>query len=175
MVISPTLQNAFGPSFLNAWFARFDSLIHFQTAQNFVMRIQIIEKQWDMFLQSPLVGYGLSPIFWEMASFDTGITNTLVQFGLLGLGAVLVLIVSFLRHAFKLHRQVAPSFHLGYVSGLLALWICIIIGSVFSVNYFTGNEGIWMVVIILALLDRFNAFVPSCNIQEKIGASEPIP
>jgi len=168
MVMSPVLQNAFGPSFLQAWFARIDSLIHFQTATNFIVRVQIIEAQWDMFLQSPLLGYGLSPIFGEVRSSDTGITNTLVQFGLLGLGAILVLIVSFLRHAFRLRQQEAPSVQQGYVSGLLALWICVIIGSFFSVNYFTGKEGIWMVVIILALLDRLHAFLPRRVVQEKI-------
>ncbi|MCK4782430.1 MAG: O-antigen ligase family protein [Desulfobacteraceae bacterium] len=167
MVISPVLQNAFGPSFLQAWFARFDSLIHFQTEANFILRVQIIEAQWEMFLQSPLVGYGLSPIFGEVVTSDTGISNTLVQFGLIGLGAVLVLIVSFLRHAFKLRRQVAPSVQQGYVSGLLALWVCVIAGSVFSVNYFTGKEGIWMVVIMLALLDRFHAFLPRGGCSEK--------
>lgn len=166
MVINPVLQNAFGPSFLNVLSARFDSLIHFQTARNFIVRMQIIEKQWEMFLQSPLVGYGLSPISKEMFSWDTGITNTLVQFGLLGLGAVLVLVVSFLRHAFNLRRQLAPSVQQGYVLGLLVLWICVIIGSLFSVNYFTGKDGIWMIVIMLALLDRFRAFAPKCAIQE---------
>jgi len=175
MVISPILQNSFGPSFLNTWFARVDSLIHYQTAENFIFRVQIIKAQWKMFLQSPLVGHGMSPIFKEKMSFDTGITNTLVQFGLLGLGAVLVLIVSFLRHAFKIRRHVTSSTQKGYISGLIALWICILMGSLFSVNYFTGMEGIWMIIILLALLDRYHAFVPSCDIQEKIGASEPIP
>lgn len=171
IVISPLLQNSFGSSFLNVWFARFDSLIHYQTAENFTVRVQIIKAQWKMFLQSPLIGYGLSPILREKLSFDTGITNTLVQFGLLGLCAVLVLIISFLRHAFKLHLQVVSSAREGYVSGLLALWICIILSSLFSVNYFMGMEGIWMVVIILALLDRFIAFSPKCAIQDKIGTS----
>ena len=131
------------------------------------MRMQIIEAQWKMFLQSPLIGYGLSPIFGEVVSGDTGISNTLVQFGLVGLGAVLVLIVSFLRHAIKLRRQVASSVQQGYVSGLLALWICVITGSLFSVNYFTASGGIWMVVIMLALLDRFHAFLPRGGCSEK--------
>ncbi len=175
MVISPALQNAFGPSFLNAWLARFDSLIHFQTAENFIFRIQIIKTQWKMFLQSPLVGYGMNPIISEKMSYDTGITNTLVQFGLLGLAAVLVLIVSFFRHAFTIRQHVTSSIQKGYTSGLIALWICIIMGSFFSVNYFTRMEGIWMIIIILALLDRIHAFAPSCDIKEKIGISESIP
>jgi len=173
MVVSPVLQHAFGPSFLSVWSARFYSLIHFQTAENFIVRVQIIKAQWKMFLKSPLVGYGFSPVFEEEFSWDTGITNTLVQFGLLGLGAVLVLVVSFLWHAFRLRQQVAPSVQLGYVSGLLAIWICIIIGSLFSVNYFTGKDGIWMIVNILALLDRFHAFAPKCDIKKNwdfIGA-----
>jgi len=174
MVVEPILQNAFGPSFLNAWFIRFDSLIHFQTEENFLVRIHIIKAQWEMFLKSPLVGYGLTPAFWEIASFDTGITNTLVQFGLLGLSAVIVLIVSFLRHAFKLFRKVTSSVQKGYVSGLLALWICIIIGSIFSVNYFARNEGIWMVVNVLALLDRFHAFSPKIDGPERIGIPNTI-
>jgi len=167
MVISPVLQNTFGPSFLNAWFVRFDSLIHYQTETNFIVRMQLIEAQWNMFLQSPLVGYGFSPIFGEAVTSDTGITNTLVQFGLLGLGAVLVLIVSFLRHALKLRKQVVSSVQQGYVSGLLALWVCVIAGSLFSQNYFTGKDGIWLIVIMLALLDRFHAFVPKWTVQKK--------
>ena len=167
MVISPVLQNAFGPSFLNVWFARFDSLIHFQTEGSYIVRVQKNKAQWEIFLQSPLVGYGLSPIFRELYMTDIGITNTLVQFGLLGLGAVLVLVVSFLRHALKLCRQVAPSVQQGYVSGLIAIWICVIIGSLFSQNYFTKKEGIWMIVNMLALLDRFHAFAPRWANQKK--------
>jgi len=166
MVINPILQDAFGPSFIKAWSARIDSLIHFQTAKNFNVRIQIIKEQWEMFFQSPLIGYGFSQIVKEGLSWDTGITNTLVQFGLLGLGSVLLLIVSFFRYAFKLHQQITLSTQQGYVSGLLALWICVIVGSCFSVNYFTGKDGIWMVVNMLALLDRFHAFVPSLASQE---------
>lgn len=166
MVISPALQNAFGPSFLSAWFARFDSLIHYQTEENFNFRVQTIKAQLKMFLQSPFVGYGLSPVFKQKMSYDTGISNTLVQFGLLGFGAILILIVSFLRYAFKLHQQAVSSVQQGYVSGLIALWICVIIGSFFSVDYFTGMEGIWFIVIILALLDRFYVFAPKCAVKD---------
>lgn len=171
LVISPVLQSSFGPSFLNAWFVRFNSLIHYQTEENFSFRMLIIKAQWKMFLKSPLVGYGLSPVFREKMSHDTGITNTLVQFGLLGFCSVLLLIISFLRHAFRLLLQEVSSVQIGYVSGLIALWICIIIGSLFSVNYFTGMEGIWMVIVILALLDRFHAYVPKRAVKEKIETS----
>jgi hypothetical protein len=94
----------------------------------------------------------------------------LVQFGLLGLGAVLVLIVSFFKHASRLHRQVGYSLTQGYVSGLIALCICVIAGSLFGINYFTGKEGIWMIVIMLSLLDRFHAFVKEWPIQKNLNS-----
>lgn len=158
VVGSPLLQASFGPSLVDAWLARATTIVAFGEQSTNLSRVHTMADQWDSFLRSPLVGHGQTAASLKgTTSSDVGITNTLVEMGLLGLLAVTVMWASFLATAFRVRSRIDEGVWRGYVIGLIGFWMAVLAGSLYGVNYFSAPEGVWVIVVALALLDRLRA------------------
>jgi hypothetical protein len=161
---SPFLRASLGPSPVGAWLERASTLVAFSDESNYVARSEAMDSQWQIFLRSPLIGHGETGVLTGAASGgDVGITNTLVETGLMGVLAVVVLWASFLAVAIKARNTVASDAWRGYTIGLIGFWIAVLAGSLYGVNYFSGRQAVWAVLIALALLDRIVAFHSSAR------------
>jgi hypothetical protein len=155
---SPLLQASFGPSPVNAWLARASTIIRFEDEANHQSRVDTMTAQWDSFLESPGLGHGQTADFIRQAtSSDVGVTNVLVELGLVGLACVGYLWGSALVTAFRLRRRRLDDRSTGYLVGIIGFWVAVLAGFLYGSDYFTGRQGIWVVVIVLALLDRIKA------------------
>lgn len=155
---SPLVTASFGPSFVDAWLARASTLVSWGDQATNISRIHDMGVQWHSFLQSPLVGHGQSATsLTGTASYDVGITSFLVETGVLGLLAAAFLWASFLANAFKVRRDIGEGTWRGYAIGLIGFWMAVLAGSLYGVNYFSAKDGVWVVVVALALVDRLQA------------------
>jgi len=161
-----TLSGSFAFPVAKLWLARISTLANMQQEPNFVFRLQTWQEQLRLFRQAPLFGQGpgssdrlgQSDPFFTFFDLDTGMSNTLLQYGIFGTAAIWVLIASFLRQASSLLRALATSPDRGYVAGLLALWLVMIAGYLTSQDFFTAVELVFATGLTLALLDRLHAF-----------------
>lgn len=157
---SPLLRASFGPSFLDAWLARATTIASLGGQGNHIGRVQMMQFQWDSFVMSPIVGHGYAAAPLNAAgatSSDVGITNTLVETGLLGLLAVAVLWVTFLVNALRVRGSTDEDEWRGYAIGLIGFWTAVLAGALYGVNYFSVREGVFVIVVAMALLDRLGA------------------
>jgi hypothetical protein len=142
----------YGGSLLNILIGRL-CMINSNTS-SFTGRIEIWQGQLAYFWQSSLFGYGMSPEFQSMQDTDTGIINTLLQFGIVGAGAFLFLIVNVLHIGYKLWRNLESSLEYGYTAGILGCWSGMLIGYLFNWDFFTRLYGISGVTLVMAIIDR---------------------
>ncbi len=160
------------------WLGRIATLAKFWEEPNFVFRVQTWLEEWRLFRQAPLFGHGpgsanrlgASSGMFTFFDADTGMPNTLLQYGLLGTAAAWVLIGAFLRRAWRLHRSLqtvagrggsrtAPTYR-GYVAGLLALGVVIVVGYLTTQDFISYVELAYTTGLALALVDRIWAFAP---------------
>lgn len=146
---------------------RVGTLARFGQEPNFVIRVQSYLEELRLFGQAPLFGHGPGSanrlgtsgdfLFFDA---DTGMSNTLLQYGLLGTAAAWVLIGAYLRRAAQLYRALPDSRERGYAAGLLALGVMMIAGYLTSQDFVTYIELAFALGLALALVDRLNAFAP---------------
>ena len=145
-------KTAYHGSLMDIWIARLFMIS--SKASTFVGRTQVWKSQLEYFRQLPLFGYGMSPEFINMWNTDTGLINTLLQFGIIGLGAIIYLIVSVYRRGYKVWKNTYPSVERGYVAGTLGLWTGLVLGYSFNMDFFTMQDGIWGIAVAMAIIDR---------------------
>lgn len=155
-VVGSFAQATFGGSPLALWAQRVQTLFYYRQESTFVGRAIALQEQWNHFLGSPITGYGLSRTTLNLRDTDTGVINTLVQFGLMGLTVIAILIMSVLRQGHRLWQRLEPSLERGYVGGILGLWVGMLIGYSFSMDFFTA--GGFMAALPMATLDRIHLF-----------------
>lgn len=149
------------------WLGRLGTLARFAREPNFVIRVQSYLEELRLFGQAPLFGHGpgsanrlgaIGPFIFFDA--DTGMSNTLLQYGILGTAAAWVLIATYLRHARRLHLTLPNSLERGYAAGLLALGVVMVAGYLTSQDFITYIELAFATGLALALADRLDAFAP---------------
>jgi O-antigen ligase len=162
MIFVPNIGQATGYPLVDMWVARLGTILHFQQEGNYIARIITSQVQLAYFRQSPLFGYGpgSSTVLErppDVYFSDTGIPNTLVQYGAFGTGAILLIIVTFLWQGYNLYRRLSQSPDQAFVAGLLGAWIAILVGYSFEYDFFTSTELAFAVGLAMAFLDRFRA------------------
>lgn len=149
------------------WLGRVGTLARFAKEPNFVIRVQSYLEELRLFRQAPLFGHGpgsanrlgaIGPFIFFDA--DTGMSNTLLQYGLVGTAAAWVLIAAYLRQARRLHLTLPNSLERGYAAGLLALGAVMVAGYLTSQDFITYIELAFATGLALALVDRLSAFAP---------------
>ncbi|MBD3182833.1 hypothetical protein GF312_11120 [Candidatus Poribacteria bacterium] len=155
MIGSFTSSN-YGGSLLDVWVSRLFMISH--KASTFVGRTQVWQEQLGHFWESPMFGYGMSEEFLQMWNIDTGLINTLLQFGFIGLLTIIVLIISVLHKGYKLWKKLGSSIPAGYVAGIIGAWTGMILGYSFNMDFFTMQNGIWCAALLMAIMDRIEAF-----------------
>lgn len=118
-------------------------------------RMLLLNQQLELFFKKPIFGYGFSNSI-NLYSGDIGLGNTLLRFGLIGLTWVLLLFYSFYSNTVSLLKKLPQSLEKGYLSGMLGAWTGMIVGYSFSWDFFTSKEGIFLVTLMLAIVDRIN-------------------
>jgi len=151
----------------NLWLGRLGTLAHFGQEPNFVIRVQSYLEELRLFCQAPLFGHGpgsanrlgaLGPFIFFDA--DTGMSNTLLQYGLLGTLAAWLLIGAYLQRAHRLYRTLPGALGRGYAAGLLALGAVMVAGYLTSQDFMTYIELAFATGLALALVDRLHALGP---------------
>lgn len=156
--VSSLGAETYGGDLLNVWVARMQTVFNYKEESTFIGRIVLWQRQLADFWKYPLTGYGFSPKFMDLWNSDTGFINTLLGFGIVGLGAIIFLIVTVLRKGYKLWRNLRPSVERGYLAGVLGLWAGSLVGYSFNWDFFTMQDGIWLVTLAMAVIDRIKAF-----------------
>lgn len=142
---------------VNTFFARMNDIAHFQEQNHYFVRTDIQREQWGFTLESPVFGHGPGARQGFIGvNSDVGYSNTLIQFGLLGLFAVSIMIWSFFRRGYHLLSSLTTREGQAYAAGLLATWAAIAAAYCFGQDSFT--MGAINVGLVMALLDRLWAF-----------------
>ena len=111
---------------------------------------------------SLILGYGLggsiqllenTPFF----ATDAGLSNTLLDVGIIGILSVIAIVITVYKHGFSLLKSLTLPQGQGYVAGLLVAWTVICISYV-SFDWFTLDTWVWGVGIVLVLVDRLRFF-----------------
>ncbi len=152
---------------LDIWFARLGTVANFQEEAHFIGRVDLWQEQLDLFIRAPLFGYGPGGVKFLYFSLpfglaDTGMPNTLLQFGIFGWLAIVVIIITYFYHAFQLLRALPVSPEQGYVAGLLGAWVGGVAGYSFGFDFFTPTDLTFTLTLstglLMALLDRARVF-----------------
>lgn len=154
------------PSFplAQAFQERSASILNFTSDHSVVARVAVWQAQLETFLSSPVVGIGpgtVHSIFSSRASgwsTDIGMTNTLVEYGLIGFGAVVFLIASVYRTARGLVRRMPDSPGREYAAAAMCVWVAIVIAYTFTQNFFTSTELAFAVGLVMVIVDRLASF-----------------
>lgn len=143
---------------------RTGSILNFETDYSVVARIDVWHAQLETFLDSPIVGLGpgtAETLFTSGStgwSTDIGMTNTLVQFGALGMAAFLFLIVSVYRTANDLVRRMPASSGREYAAAAFSAWVAIVVAYGFTQDFFTSTELAFATGFVMVVVDRLRAF-----------------
>ncbi len=169
LVLYPPIGLTLSYPLMDVWIARLATVGQFQQERNFIIRLETWQGQLDLFAEAPLFGHGPGSLnlLSERVSFffsDTGLPNTLVQYGLFGCLAVLTVIVTFFRHAIALFRALPVAQDKGYAAGLLGAWVGIVAGYSFGFDFFTSAEYAFATALAMALLDRLAMLAPRENV-----------
>ncbi len=148
------------------WIARIGTFAHAEEEPNVIFRVQTWHEQLRLFRQEPLFGYGpgssnrlgVSGGAFRFFDLDTGMSNSLLQYGIFGTASIWLLIVAFFRQALRLYRRLPDSPERGYVAGLIAVWVVMVAGYLTFQDFFTAVELAFAAGLAVALLDRFSAF-----------------
>jgi len=140
-------------SLLDALRARVDTILAFQQEPNYLGRVLIQQQMVALFIRSPIFGYGPGS---GLASSDVGVYNALVELGLIGTASVAYLIGFVFVRSYHQWKQVADSRFSAYLAGLLAAWVSMLVGYVFSTD-FIGQMSM-VVALAMALMDRLSKF-----------------
>lgn len=150
-----SIQGTFDRIFISNWVLRLETLLNFQEEASFIGRVDMWRVQLTYFQQSPLFGLGPGIQALEGMNTDTGVVNTLIVFGIVGLLGVIVLIVAIFGRAYRLLRQVTSSREQAYVLGLIGAMAGITFGYAFNFDAFTLIP--ILPVLVMGILDRINA------------------
>lgn len=140
------------------------SILNFQSDSTFQARVATFHAQLDVFRSSPIVGLGpgtAESLFSSGAtgwSTDIGMTNTLVQYGVLGIGAIVLVIASVLRTSLRLIRTMPASSGREYAAAAFSVWVAMVVAYGFTQDFFTSTELGFAVGFVMAVVDRLNAF-----------------
>ncbi|MFX0142178.1 MAG: O-antigen ligase family protein, partial [Candidatus Hodarchaeota archaeon] len=142
---------------LNRLTSRFSTILDVFNGKtlHFTTRMLLLEQQLEFFLKRPIFGYGYSKSI-SLYSSDIGLGNTLLRFGLVGLAWILLLLYSFYSNTKYLLKKLPQSLEKGYILGMVGAWTGMVIGYSFSWDFFTSKEGIFLVTLMLAFVDRIN-------------------
>jgi O-antigen ligase len=146
------------------WVNRMQSLLVAPQQITFNLRVEAFKSGFNEISTSPIWGLGLSPQYIDFFnsetgyySSDVGFLNTLLALGVIGLIVVGILIVTVLFHSYQYWKKMPDSQSRGYMLGIIGLWVAVVVGYLFAMDSFTRSEGIWMVSLVMALVDRLGA------------------
>ena len=131
---------------------RMGTLLNFQQESTFQIRIMAIQHMWQLFLKSPVFGLGPGNGFYNS---DVGMLNTLLDYGLVGWGAVILLLVKMGQILYGRFKQaIVGSTRKGYAIGLLGMWIGLISVFSFSIDPFFSISNGMAVGLLLVLIEK---------------------
>ncbi len=143
---------------LSAIVNRVGTLLNFQQESTFLIRANAIQHMWQMFLKTSI--FGLGPGNGSYNS-DVGLLNTLVDYGILGWGAVVFLIIMMGQTLFRQWKQsYEGSTQKGYAIGLLGMWIGMISVYSFSIDPFFSISNGMAVGLLLVLIEKLPLLAP---------------
>jgi O-antigen ligase len=119
--------------------------------ESFIGRTILIKEIWSSFLENPLIGLGFDP---KNLNLDLGVMTTLSLLGLPGLVAILWLVLSMLKWAWRLQKMTTSPVVKGASHGIIASIFGILVGYSFSWDFFTRTEGIFLITFICYLIER---------------------
>jgi len=151
-----TTLTTFGQAGIENFVFRLQTLQNFQMESSFLGRVDLWKIQLANFYESPLFGLGPGSQALYAINTDTGLVNTLLLYGIVGLLAVFVLIIAIFRQAYRLWRQLRSLRERAYVLGMIAGMAGVTFGYGFSFDAFTLSPII--PVLVMGLLDRIKAF-----------------
>jgi hypothetical protein len=164
-------------SYVDVWLARVQTLTAYEQVDTFQSRMNTLQDQMRLISGSPLFGYGpgslsdLSALA-DCCFSDTGMPNTIVQYGFFGWGAILVIIAVFARRGYVLLRGLPNSQDQAYVAGLLGAWGAIVIGYFTFTDFFTFDEFVFSTGLAMALLDRIDAFAGAGRSTQTVAMTQ---
>jgi hypothetical protein len=145
-------------SLAGLWAQRAATLFSVQNDPSYQVRVATLSAQWQHVLAKPLFGYGLSNDGYEFVANlgrqDTGLVNSLLLFGFIGIIPFVVLILHGFRHSIAAYRRLSDSDERGYVLGLAGVWVGLTVGYIFDWDFMTSINGPWLPVLALGILDR---------------------
>jgi hypothetical protein len=136
------------------------SILNFQSDHSVVARLAVWHGQLETFYSSPIAGVGPGTVHSAFSSrasgwaTDIGMTNTLVEYGVLGLGAILFLVASVWRTARDLVKRMPDSPGREYAAAAMCVWIAMVIAYTFTQNFFTSTELAFATGLVMAVVDR---------------------
>lgn len=143
---------------------RTGSILNFESDYSVLARLDVFHAQLETFMRSPVVGMGpgtAETLFTSGTtgwSTDIGMTNTLVQFGLVGIGAIALLIGSVYRTSKSLVRSMPASSGREYAAAAFSVWIAMTIAYFFTQDFFTSTELGFATGFVMAVVDRLRRF-----------------
>ncbi|MDQ3915853.1 MAG: hypothetical protein M3323_11095 [Actinomycetota bacterium] len=143
---------------------RTGSILNFSSDYSVLARVEVWQGQIATFMESPIVGLGpgtAETLFSSMTSgwsTDIGMTNSLVQFGVLGLAAIAFLGASVYRKARALITAMPASSGREYAAAAFSLWVAILIAYTFTQDFFTSTELCFATGLVMTIIDRLYAF-----------------
>jgi hypothetical protein len=164
VVVSASMWLPSGFPLAEALQDRSATILNFQQDYSVIARLGVWHNQIETFLRSPIVGMGpgtADTLFYSGAtgwSQDIGMTNSLVQFGALGMAAILFLFAGVLRKARALMRDMPPSSGREYAAAAFSVWVCIFVAYFFTQDFFTSTELAFAVGLVMAIIDRLHVF-----------------
>ena len=164
VVVSASMWLPTGFPLADALQDRSATILNFQNDYSVIARLGVWNNQIETFLESPIVGMGpgtADTLFYSGAtgwSQDIGMTNSLVQFGALGLAAILYLFGSVLRKSRNVLRDMPASSGREFAAAVFSVWVCIFVAYFFTQDFFTSTELAFAVGLVMTIVDRLHVF-----------------
>jgi len=140
----------------NNFYFRIITLLDYQREADFIGRTNMWALQYTSFLRSPIFGLGPGKDAISTINTDTGMVNTLLLYGISGLLAVIIIIISIFNKAYKLWKHPSTQREKAYVLGLIGIMSGIVFGYGFYFDAFTLLPII--PILVMGILDRINFF-----------------
>lgn len=117
-------------------------------------RIGVWNKAWNALRERPLLGYGLpQPIL------DSQFARTIIESGILGLLAWIVLLVACIRAGLRLHRRATEPFHRALGAAFVVGTIGLVVHGLATITFYIVRimEPFWFLAGIVLALDAWYA------------------
>ena len=159
VAVSPVVQTGLGDTAINTILDRASTILAGTSEPNVAGRLDIAASQARVWLSAPnpLLGYGFSASLYEEGlNYDTGVWNTMVLLGPLGVLTVVILWWTVMVAGCRLYRLLSPSLERGYVLGAVAFWTTLVVAYLFGLDFFTYPT--IEIPLVMIFLDRVEAF-----------------